>query len=260
MELEFGTAVDRLQADDRRVYAWLRTPSFRRLQGINRWLIYEHSNGGCERFPAVTADKQAIFFYNSKHRDPFEQLDTDTLRTGVKRCLRRARLGDLIPAADMWVMVIELASFQQDKWNLSINNLRRLDCFHRYILNSHRVQTHHLQLVQLTEHRATLVASHNPITLSHIRDFLIDLHHETEICLGLSKGEIYYISEQQIVSDAFNRLSLGFRNLKSGSVIFDLDRLRPFETNEDLAWWNMADPKTIQSIQQIPFAYGCIRK
>ncbi len=253
---------DALQADEHRIYAMLKTGD--NYNPYRRWLIHERAfAGSCaswawglERIPAVRADGPGVL--PTGPCNPYSEVEIETLRRGIEASLERAKTGTIHPAATCWTMVIELADAYKNGHAITPKGLRRLADFQQGSgENIHFHQTK-LQLLTIRDNAAYLIGDENYNPLKNnwtLPGALRSLHDSLKINVGLSKGDIYYLAHDRVVSDGFNRLWYGFKNLKPGTVVYDIERVGV----ENLTWVDLPDPRTLSyENHELSFIHGRI--
>ncbi len=260
MRREFGYMAEtpcQLQVVHDKLYAWLRAPGVKALSGITRWLIYDEIMPGVWSCPAVLADEQSAD-PQPKPVMPSLNVDKHVIRTSIKHCLKRAKMGDVASSGNFWTMVVDLVGVFDKIGSLDSDGLMRLAKFNTFLRTSHRLRGPELRMFGVHDKTVNFVSWLNPMKSPGTKSVITDLHDHSGISVSFSRGELYYLTESLAVSDGFNRARVGLSHGRIGSAVFDLERLLPFEKGNELEWWDMTNPRAVEEIDSIMFAFGRI--
>ncbi len=221
-----------LEMDDANIYAYLKTPlaeaddSWNSRVKVRQWLIASrHFIASCSscwswgivRHPAYPVPTHRSVY--SGPCDPLKELGSSVIKEGIAKAIKRANTGELEPACTAWTLTVERPGTYQDGWGINQGSLRKIKT--APWIGWFNLGINHEIIESSATHAYLLIDEDRE--LHNIVEAAKQAANEHGLCIGISKGELWYPSEVP-VSEGWNRLWHILKMTRVGQVRIDIER------------------------------------
>lgn len=218
-------------ADESSIYAFLACKNEYGSDTIAPYLIYRRAfsascsscwSWGMGHYPAcpATADTDQVCLGGAC--DIFEEVKPEEIRAGIMLAQKRIKTGMPVSCGDIPVILLDMYGAYENGFKLTDSFFRKLAVFRKAAASCHLNQVGY-QIISRADDHALMMLPTDPDTYDkYVLGALVELHEKISVVVGLACGSFYYWREDEIYSEAKNKLWASMKNLPSGTIYIDV--------------------------------------